>query len=201
MKTTTAFFRIVIVLIALMNRANAQYNPPVFQGSSIRPRMGDVSILANSMRAQQDRHSAALNAYKELSEVIANKKKEFPHYTYSLRWFKENVEIYAKRVMDEIEIGNYSNAQVMATKYIGEILSNAELDARIQCYKEYQYYHDGIERRSDLTNEQKEEWKSTYTYKFIPITDSYGKVIGGEPWIEIGGPNYTRVVIPSYQGR
>ena len=41
-----------------------------------------------------------------------------------------------------------------------------------------------------------------YLYlQIIPITDSYGKVIGGEPWIEIGGPNYTRVVIPSYQGR
>ena len=76
-----------------------------------------------------------------------------------------------------------------------------QLSYRKYLDKEYQYYHDGIERRSDLTNEQKEEWKSTYTYKFIPITDSYGKVIGGEPWIEIGGPNYTRVVIPSYQGR
>ena len=192
---------IIASLFTMVNTANAQYNPPVFQGSSIRPRMGDVSILASSIRAREDRQVLALEAYNELIQVIENKRNELPQKVYTLKWFRENIDVLAKKVMSEIETGNYSNARTLAISYIGEINSNAELSARIQCYKEYKYYVNLIQNRSDLTYNQKQDWMSTYTYKFIPIYDAYGKVIGGKPWIEIGGPNDTRVIIPEYQGR
>lgn len=196
------FSLIAINIVAtIFNPTNAQYNPPVFQGSSIRPRMGDVSILANSLRARDDRQTLAIEAYNELQQVITNKRKELPFKVSTVKWFRENIDILAKKVMSEIEIGNYSNARSLAISYIGEINSNAELSARIQCYKEYKYYVNLIQNRSDLTYTQKQDWMSTYIYKFIPIYDSYGKVIGGKPWIEVGGPNDTRVIIPEYQNR
>ena len=192
---------IAIKLITSINPANAQYNPTVFQGSSISPRMGDVSILANGLRAQQERQTLALEAYNELIQVISNKRNELPNDWKTRDWFKENIESLAKKVMSLIEIGDYSIARTTAISYIGEINLNSELAARIECYKEYKYYVTGIQNRSDLTYKQKQDWMATYIYKFIPIYDAYGKVIGGKPWIEVGGPNDTRVIIPEYQSR
>ena len=40
------------------------------------------------------------------------------------------------------------------------------------------------------------EWMETYSYKFVPIYNSEGKVIGAYDWKEIGGPNNTRVILP-----
>ena len=196
------FFLIAINIVAtIFNPTNAQYNPPVFQGSSIRPRMGDVSILANSLRARDDTQTLALEAYNELIQVISNKRNELPNDWKTRDWFKENIESLAKKVMSMIEIGDYTIARTTAISYIGEINLNSELVARIECYKEYKYYVIGIQNRSDLTYKQKQDWMATYIYKFIPIYDAYGKVIGGKPWIEVGGPNDTHVVIPEYQGR
>lgn len=195
------FFLVVINIVTAINPTNAQYNPTVFQGSSIRPRMGDVSILANSLREREDRQTKALEAYNELVKVIANKQSELPFNRETIEWYKENIEVLEKRVMSMIEIGDYGLARTTAISYIGEIFSNLELSARIECYKEYRYYATGIQNRSDLTYKQKQDWMATYIYKFIPIYDAYGKVIGGKPWIEVGGPNDTRVIIPEYQGR
>ncbi len=195
------FLLIVINTVTAINPTNAQYNPTVFQGSSIRPRMGDVSILANSLREREDRQTLALEAYNELQQVITNKRKELPYKVSTIKWFRENIEIYAKKVMTEIDAENYSNARVLAISYIGEINSNAELEFRIQCYREYKYYVSLIQNRIDLSYDQKQEWLHTYQYKFVPITDIYGKVTGWKPWIEIGGPNDTPVIIPEYQAR
>lgn len=193
-KTKTAFF--VLGLILSMNFAFAQWTPAVFQGSTYSPQPVDYSTMRNSLQKQENRSNTASQKYSELAQLIGKKRSMISNDRETLEWFSENISIKLDDVKSALNVGDYHGAITKATEAIGEIEYNTELMRRIQTYEEYKEIVKYIQERTDLTYQQKQEWKNTYKYKFVPMYNTAGHVIGAYDWKDIGGPNNTRVLIP-----
>lgn len=131
-----------------------------------------------------------------MAQLIGEKRQKISNDKETLEWFSNNIDTKLIDVRTSLEVADYQGAIERATRAIGEIISNTELIRRIQTYEEYKSIVQCVQTRSDLSNQQKQEWMNSYTYKFVPILNSEAKIIGAYDWIEIGGPNNTRVLLP-----
>ena len=175
-----------------MNIANAQFTPVIYQSQT----PDYYSIMSRSLKQQEDRSTAAHQKYSELAQLIGEKRMKISNDRETLEWFSDNINSKLEDVKSSLDVRDYAGARELAEEAIGEIQSDIQLMRRIQTYEEYKRVVQSIQDRTDLTYQQKQEWYDTYRYKFVPIRDYLGKVIGAYDWMEIGGPNNTRVIIP-----
>lgn len=191
--------RLLIGIIAMVLSANmtqAQFNPTVFQPQTFQPQTTDYSRLERSFQQQENRSNIAYQKYSELAQLIGEKRQKISNDKETLEWFSNNIDTKLKDVRVSLEVADYQGAIERATRAMGDINSNTELIRRIQTYEEYKSIVQSVQTRTDLSYQQKQEWMNRYTYKFVPILNIEGKIIGAYDWIEIGGPNNTRVVLP-----
>ena len=190
MKKTIIIMGFFVMALSL-NNAQAQFKPTVFQ-----PQTTDYSRLERSFQTQENRSNMAYQKYSELAQLIGEKRQRISNDRETLEWFSNNIDTKLKDVKVSLNVGDYQGAIESATRAIGDINSNTELIRRIQTYEEYSNIVRNIQERTDLSYQQKQEWMELYKYKFVPMLNAEGKVIGAYDWKEIGGPNYTRVVLP-----
>lgn len=185
------FMMAFLVLIPI-----ASFAQNVFQGTTYQPVSTDYSTLQRSFQQQENRSAQAYEKYSELAQLIGEKRQKISNDRETLIWFEENINSMLNDVQSALNVGDYASASNLATRHMGDIYSHTELRCRIQTYEEYLSIVKSIQERSDMTYQQKQEWFSTYLYKFVPVLNNEGKVIGAERWMNIGGPNNTRVIIP-----
>ena len=195
MKTTKIAMSVFVMSLS-MNIAQAQFTPTVFKPVEYHPQTRDYSTLERSFRQQEDRSTVAYQKYTELAQLIGEKRMKISNDRETLEWFSVNIDSKLKDVKSGLEVGDYAGARDLAVRAMGEIQSDTELMRRIQTYEEYKRVVRSIQDRTDLTYQQKQDWYNTYKYKFVPMLNSSGEVIGAYNWMEIGGPNNTRVIIP-----
>lgn len=186
----------VFVVSLSMNIAQAQFTPTVFKPIEYHPQTPDYSILERSIQRQEERTSDAYQKYSELAQLIGEKRMKISNDRETLEWFSENIDSKLKDVKSSLDVGDYAGARDHAVQAMGEVQSNTELLRRIQTYEEYTKVVKSIQERTDMTYQQKQDWINTYRYKFVPMRNTSGEVIGAYNWMEIGGPNNTRVIIP-----
>ena len=184
------------LMAIFVNLAQAQFKPTVFQPQTYQPQTIDYSILERSFQQQENRSNMAYQKYTELALLIGEKRQQISNDRETLEWFSNNIDTELKTVKCSLEVADYQGAIDRASKAIGNIITNTELIRRIQTYEQYQSIVQQLQERTDLSYQQKMEWMETYRYKFVPIYNSEGKVIGAYDWKEIGGPNNTRVILP-----
>lgn len=193
---TTKIAMSVFVVSLSMNIAQAQFTPTVFKPIEYHPQTPDYSILERSIQRQEERTSDAYQKYSELAQLIGEKRMKISNDRETLEWFSENIDSKLKDVKSSLDVGDYAGARDHAVQAMGEVQSNTELLRRIQTYEEYTKVVKSIQERTDMTYQQKQDWINTYRYKFVPMRNTSGEVIGAYNWMEIGGPNNTRVIIP-----
>lgn len=185
-----------LIMTLSVNLAYAQFRPAVFTPVEYKPQSTDYSILERSFQQQENRSNMAFQKYSELAQLIGEKRSKICNDEETLLWFSRNIDKKLEDVKASLNVGDYQGALERATYAMGEIISNIELIRRIQTYEEYKNIVEYIKERTDLSYQQKQEWLDIYKYKFVPIYNSTGEVIGAYDWKEIGGPNNTRVLIP-----
>ena len=178
------------------NLMYAQWTPAVFEGTSYTSQPLNYSTMRNSLQQQESRASKASELYSELCKIVGKKRMLISNDRETLEWFSNNIQKKMKDVQDYIAVGDYHNAINRATEALGEIESNTELMRRIQTYEEYKEIVNYVENHKDLTYQEKREWTNTYKYKFVPMYNTRGELIGAYNWRDIGGPNNTPVIIP-----
>ena len=183
-------------MVLSVNVAHAQFTPAVFKPVEYHPQTLDYSTLERSFQRQEERSTAAYQKYSELAQLIGEKRMKISNDRETLEWFSKNIDGKLKDVKSSLDVGDYAGARNRAVRAIGEVQSDTELMRRIQTYEEYTRIVQSIQERTDLTYQQKQDWYNTYRYKFVPMRNTSGEVIGAYNWMEIGGPNNTRVVIP-----
>lgn len=193
MKSKKHFLAAIVIMTVCLQVSNAQN---VFQGTTYQPVSTDYSTLRRSFERQENRSTQAYQKYSELAQLIGEKRQKISNDRETLIWFEENINSMLKNVKSSLDVGDYSTAYNRATEYMGEIYSNTELSCRIRTYEEYVSVVESIRNRTDLTYQQKQEWYAKYSYRFVPMRNQEGKVIGAKRWVEIGGPNNTPVIIP-----
>lgn len=196
MKSMKHVLAIFMMMASSANIVQAQFQPSVFQPQTFQPQTTDYSRLEKSMQQQENRSTMAYQKYSELAQLIGEKRQRISNDVETLEWFSNNIDTKLKNVSASLEVGDYHGAIERATRAIGDINSNTELIRRIQTYEEYQSSVRIIQERKDLSYQQKQEWMDTYRYKFVPILNAEGKVIGAYDWKDVGGPDNTRVVLP-----
>lgn len=188
--------RNVFVMFFMALMPIVSYSQNVFQGTTYQPVSTDYSTLQRSFQQQENRSAQAYEKYSELAQLIGEKRQRISNDRETLIWFDENINSMLKDVQSALNVGDYASASNIATRHIGDIYSHTELRCRIQTYDEYLSVVKSIQERSDMTYQQKQEWFAIYPYKFVPIRNNEGHVIGAERWMSIGGPNNTHVIIP-----
>lgn len=186
----------IVVMALSVNYVNAQFRPTVFTPVEYKPQYTDYSTLERSFQQQENRSNMAYQKYSELAQLIGEKRSKISNDKETLLWFSSNIDRKLEDVKTSLSVGDYQGAIERATCAMGDVISDIELTRRIQTYEEYKSTVEYIKGRADLSYQQKQEWLDTYMYKFVPIYNSTGEVIGAYDWKEIGGPNNTRVVIP-----
>lgn len=186
----------IVVMALSVNYVNAQFRPAVFTPVEYKPQTTDYTILERSLQQQESRSNMAYQKYSELAQLIGEKRSKISNDKETLLWFSSNIDRKLEDVKTSLSVGDYQGAIERATCAMGDVISDIELTRRIQTYEEYKSTVEYIKGRADLSYQQKQEWLDTYMYKFVPIYNSTGEVIGAYDWKEIGGPNNTRVVIP-----
>ena len=186
----------IIAMVLSANMTYAQFKPTVFQSQTYQPQTTDYSRLERSFQQQENRSNIAYQKYSELAQLIGEKRQKISNDIETLEWFSNNIDTKLKDVSVSLEVADYQGAIERATRAIGDINSNTELIRRIQTYEEYKSIVQSIQARTDLSYQQKQEWMNNYKYKFVPMLNSEGKIIGAYDWYEIGGPNNTQVVLP-----
>ena len=97
----------------------------------------------------------------------------------TLIWFDK----YKKEIKDNFytlsEIDS-NEARNYAVRMQGEILIDPELQARIRTSNEYRAIIRNIQERKDLSQEDKRTWIISHPYRFAPILNEKGKIIGGK---------------------
>lgn len=182
---------ILIIWVSNISFAQGTFTPVTYTAKPV-----DMSSLQRSLQQQEERANKASDAYAQLCEIIGDAFSQIHQDKETQLWFDENIRSMAKEVKMYMDGGNYGAALRNAIRYKGEIKVNSELIARIKTNKEYTEIRELILNRKDLSLEEKKDWEKTYPYKFVPMKDKDGHIIGGYEWRSIGGPNNTPVVIP-----
>ena len=185
-----------LIMTLFVNIAYAQFRPATFTPVEYKPQTTDYSTLERSFQQQENRSNMAYQKYSELAQLIGEKRSKISNDKETLLWFSRNIDKKLEDVKTSLSVGDYQGAIECATRAMGDIISDIELTRRIQTYEEYKNTMEYIKERTDLSYQQKQEWLDTYVYKFVPIYNSTGEIIGAYDWKEIGGPNNTKVMIP-----
>jgi hypothetical protein len=142
----------------------------------------------------------SLTAHKQFSDGFQYDCSEETIYLYDkissrpLKFIYKEVINYGEINCEKFELDKDDRVSII--QWFEDIISDIELTRRIQTYEEYRNTVEYIKDRTDLSYQQKQEWLDTYVYKFVPIYNSTGEIIGAYDWKEIGGPNNTRVILP-----
>ena len=193
MKKTILFFVLAVTLAVCYGQST--FNPVRFNPVYGTVQTPDASILQRSLDRRAQQREKAAEKYAEFSEFVASLIDQLYQDEETLIWYQNLTSPMLKQIQENMDVGDYSIAITNATECKSFLKLNAELRGRISSCSEYYYARDMIVSRTDLTQEQKQNWLNTYTYKFVPIIHD-GKIIGAKKWMEVGGPGNTPVIMP-----
>lgn len=130
------------------------YNPYIFEGTTIAPKLGDVNLLAQSIRDREQRQLNATQQQRELNNNLGEARKQLHNDEETKAWFDTKQKEIMDTINSEIAIGNYGNAMNMAIQKAGELANDDELQQRIksnQDFTEYMDFLDAEQKRGSLS--------------------------------------------------
>ena len=151
----------------------ATFTPQVYQ-----PRQHDNSILQHSLEQIERRNMEANEQYSKLQSLFAEYASKLYNDEETLNWFY-NYRQSINESFESIRNLGADEARDYAIRQQGELMIDPELNARVRTASEYVEKRQAIERSSDLSWKEKDEWKENNPYCFVPIKNAEGKVIGG----------------------
>lgn len=130
------------------------YNPYIFEGTTIAPKLGDVNLLAQSIRDREQRQLNATQQQRELNNNLGEARKQLHNDEETKAWFDTKQKEIMDTINSEIAIGNYGNAMNLAIQKAGELANDDELQQRIksnQDFTEYMDFLDAEQKRGSLS--------------------------------------------------
>ena len=94
-------------------------------------------------------------------------------------WF-DNYKKEIANTFKALSNQSWGEARNYAIRMQGEIVNDPELIARVRTSKEYQAQLKSIQERKDMSNEEKVKWILNHPYRFIPILNNEGRIVGGK---------------------
>lgn len=156
-----------------------EFNPTPFQAVTFTPQAADVNILAHSLDTISKREDAYVEKSSALESAFAQMKETLPNDEETNKWFDTFTQQYRDRIQSYADNMDYAGAINAAVKAAGDAVNAAEYTGRKRYYAEREKWVDALEKRTDLKPREKDYWKRHYPQAYEDMTDSTGKIIGG----------------------
>ena len=140
----------------------------------------DISVFSRSLEIIQIQQNEANNEYEKLLLEIAKYRDALYDDIETLVWFKNYKENIENSFYFYMSQGYFNQARNYCITKRGDIAFDVELRSRIKTAREYREMLSSIQRRTDMTQEEKDKWVKENPYRFVPIYDENGHIIDGE---------------------
>lgn len=159
----------------------------------------NLDVLANTYNTLEKGHQAAVAqtaAYAtKLAELDLNESED--------AWRQQEINKIRQALRDNMVYGNaYAALDDVVTTY-GDITSNAGMIGRLNAQKDYKTYLDNLNKRTDISEADKEYFREVNKYYYQDKTDNNGNIIGGTKWNpidrEVAAPNMPAMMTKALQ--
>ena len=154
----------------------------------------NLDVLASTYNTLEKGHQQAVAttaAYAtKLAELDLNEAEE--------AWRQQEIAKVRQALNDNMVYGNATAALDDVVSAFGDIASNAGMIGRLRAQQDYKTYIDNLNKRTDISEADKEYFRETNKYYYQDKTDNNGNVIGGTKWTpidrEVAAPNMPKMM-------
>ena len=141
----------------------------------------DLNVLARTYNTLEQGHQQAIQTKSQIDAQLAqldlNEAED--------AWRQEQLNKVRNALTENMQYGNaYSSLDDIVGTY-GDITSSPEMIGRLRAQQDYKAYMDNLDKRTDLSEDYKNYYRTVNKYNYQDITDKNGNVIGGSKWAPI----------------
>lgn len=154
----------------------------------------NLDVLASTYNTLEKGHQQAVAttaAYAtKLAELDLNEAED--------SWRQQEIAKVRQALNDNMVYGNATAALDDIVSTFGNITSNAGMIGRLRAQQDYKTYIDNLNKRTDISEADKEYFREVNQYYYQDKTDNNGNVIGGTKWNpidrEVAAPNIPKMM-------
>ena len=154
----------------------------------------NLDVLASTYNTLEKGHQQAVAttaAYAtKLAELDLNEAED--------AWRQQKIAKVRQALNDNVVYGNATAALDDIVATFGNITSNAGMIGRLNAQKDYKEYLSNLNKRTDISEADKEYFREVNKYYYQDKTDNNGNIIGGTKWIpidrEVAAPNMPKMM-------
>lgn len=141
----------------------------------------DLNVLAKTYNTLEQGHQQAIQTKSQIDAQLAqldlNEAED--------AWRQEQLNKVRNALTENMQYGNaYSSLDDIVGTY-GDITSSPGIIGRLRAQQDYKAYIDNLDKRTDLSEDYKNYYRTVNKYNYQDITDKNGNVIGGSKWTPI----------------
>lgn len=141
----------------------------------------DLNVLARTYNTLEQGHQQAIQTKSQIDAQLAqldlNEAED--------AWRQEQLNKVRNALTENMQYGNaYSSLDDIVGTY-GDITSSPEMIGRLRAQQDYKAYMNNLDKRTDLSEDYKNYYRTVNKYNYQDIIDKNGNVIGGSKWTPI----------------
>lgn len=141
----------------------------------------DLNVLARTYNTLEQGHQQAIQTKSQIDAQLAqldlNEAED--------AWRQEQLNKIRNALTENMQYGNaYSSLDDIVGTY-GDITSSPGMIGRLRAQQDYKAYMNNLDKRTDLSEDYKNYYRTVNKYNYQDITDKNGNVIGGSKWAPI----------------
>lgn len=141
----------------------------------------DLNVLARTYNTLEQGHQQAIQTKSQIDAQLAqldlNEAED--------AWRQEQLNKVRNALTENMQYGNaYSSLDDIVGTY-GDITSSPEMIGRLRAQQDYKAYMNNLDKRTDLSEDYKNYYRTVNKYNYQDVTDKNGNVIGGSKWTPI----------------
>ena len=138
----------------------------------------DLNVLAKTYNTLEQGHQQAIQTKSQIDAQLAqldlNEAED--------AWRQEQLNKVRNALTENMQYGNaYSSLDDIVGTY-GDITSSPGMIGRLRAQQDYKAYMDNLDKRTDLSEDYKNYYRTVNKYNYQDVTDKNGNVIGGTKW-------------------
>lgn len=138
----------------------------------------DLNVLARTYNTLEQGHQQAIQTKSQIDAQLAqldlNEAED--------AWRQEQLNKVRNALTENMQYGNaYSSLDDIVGTY-GDITSSPGMIGRLRAQQDYKAYMDNLDKRTDLSEDYKNYYRTVNKYNYQDITDKNGNVVGGTKW-------------------
>lgn len=138
----------------------------------------DLNVLARTYNTLEQGHQQAIQTKSQIDAQLA----QLDLNEAENAWRQEQLNKVRNALTENMQYGNaYSSLDDIVGTY-GDITSSPGMIGRLRAQQDYKAYMDNLDKRTDLSEDYKNYYRTVNKYNYQDITDKNGNVVGGTKW-------------------